>query len=570
MNTNAVDKITLRKIQKETLNTLKEILLKSFGPYGSNTIISNDTTLPRYTKDGHTILKNIKFSGNIEKTVLDDIEAETRTQAVNVGDSTTSVTILSALIFEAMTKYLETEEASKIPPAVIVSNFEEVVKRIKCEIKNNAKKISILDIFNIAYTSTNGNETLSNIIESVYKKYGLEVYIDVKASFNGNTYIKELNGMTIESGVIDSTFINNPVTKECELRNPKIYAFQDPIDTIEMGAYFDYILHQNIINPMFAEKNMDEVIPTVIIAPRISRDFSAFMDQITQYNAQAKSRQKLPLNIITNFTDMESFVDICDLCGCKYIKKYIEPRIFQRDVENKLAATPENVDIMAGSAEVVRSDVNKSIFVNPANMYDENGHVSSLYEQRLDFIEGNINKLTNEGNNLTELYKLKKRYNSLTGNMVEIYIGGLTVADRDQLRDLTEDAVLNCRSACKSGTGYGANYEGLIASRKVYNEFVNNNETRYIPIASIIYNCFEEISKLLYNTYYNDEDKASHTVCESIKEGCPMDIRTGKFNRQVLSSIETDVCAIDSISKIISIMVTSNQILLPTINDYKY
>ena len=36
---NIVDKKTLRKTQIETMNFLKKALSKSFGPYGSNSII---------------------------------------------------------------------------------------------------------------------------------------------------------------------------------------------------------------------------------------------------------------------------------------------------------------------------------------------------------------------------------------------------------------------------------------------------------------------------------------------------------------------------------------------------
>ena len=99
---NILDKNIVQNVQLETMEVLKNALLKSFGPYGSNTIIYKEDALPRYTKDGHTILSSIKFNGAIEKSVHTDIEEETRTQAVKIGDSTTSITILSALIFKAL------------------------------------------------------------------------------------------------------------------------------------------------------------------------------------------------------------------------------------------------------------------------------------------------------------------------------------------------------------------------------------------------------------------------------------------------------------------------------------
>ena len=111
---NVVPEASLRRIQLETMEILKDTLLKSFGPYGSNTIICKDgDALPRYTKDGHTILSSLMFTDPIAKSVHTDIEEETRTQAQKVGDSTTSITILSALIFKKLAE-LQTSSHNKL------------------------------------------------------------------------------------------------------------------------------------------------------------------------------------------------------------------------------------------------------------------------------------------------------------------------------------------------------------------------------------------------------------------------------------------------------------------------
>jgi chaperonin GroEL len=183
MISNVVNKETLRRVQIETMNSLKDILLKSFGPYGSNSIIySGKDALPRYTKDGHTILGSIQFNGPIESSVLTDIEEETRTQAMKVGDSTTSVTILSALIFNKLAEY---EEQSESTPAEIVRVFKSVTERIKNTIKSHGREATIQDMYDIALISTNGDEDLANELKVIYNNFGLDVYIDVKPSLTG-------------------------------------------------------------------------------------------------------------------------------------------------------------------------------------------------------------------------------------------------------------------------------------------------------------------------------------------------------------------------------------------------
>ena len=564
--TNIVDKETLRSVQLETMEILKDSLIKSFGPFGSNTIIYKDGALPRYTKDGHTILSSIQFLGAIEKSVHSDIEEETRTQAIKIGDSTTSITILSALIFKELVKY---ESSNKeLTPVSIVEDFKYVANLVSDTIKAHGRDATIEDMYNIALISTNNNTKLATVLKNIYEEYGPDVYIDVKASMNGTTYLKEINGMTMDCGFLDPTLINDTVKNTCDIKNPKIYAFKDPIDTAEMGMFLDIILANNIIKPI-KEHKAEDIVPTIIMAPRISRDYSGYMDSLMESLAASPAVNRGFLNIITDIQgcDTEQYEDICDLCGCKYIKKYLDPEIQKQDIESGLAPTANNISDFAGTAELVYSDAHKTTFVNPKKMYKDNGEYSELFNQRIDYLQKQIDKLNIEGNTTTEIYTLKKRLNSLKGKMVEIYIGGVTVADRDAERDLLEDAVLNCRSAALNGVGYAANFEGLRASNQVNIEL---KDSKYSEIADIIKNAYTEITKYLYESCYIADKNTDELIEESIANNCPLNIVTNKFDGTVLTSIDTDICTIDTISKIITIMATSNQFILPTINTNKY
>ena len=86
----------------------------------------------------------------------------------------------------------------------------------------------------------------------------------------------------------------------------------------------------------------------------------------------------------------------------------------------------------------------------------------------------------------------------------------------------------------------------------------------------IIYNSYKSIVMLLYKSKYNNSDIVDNVLKESLEKGCPINLRTGEYDNHVLSSIDSDICALDSISKIVTIMATSNQMLLPNVNDYKY
>jgi chaperonin GroEL (HSP60 family) len=336
-----------------------------------------------------------------------------------------------------------------------------------------------------------------------------------------------------------------------------------------MGLYLDIILQDNIIKPL-NEKKLDKVVPTIIMAPRLSRDYSSYIDMLMQSIAQAPAVNRGLLNIITGIQgcDEAQFGDICDLCNCKYIKKYLDEEIHKKDIKSGLAPTRNTIHNFAGTADLVKSDAHKTTFVNPAGMYKADGSTSDLFNQRIDFLQGQIDKLTIEGNETTEIYNCKKRLNSLKGKMVEIYIGGVTVADRDAERDLMEDAVLNCRSAALNGVGYAANFEGLRAAYEIevknMTPVIYNTEQYF----KLILESYIEISKMLYKTA--DSDNANEIVFESLKRDCPYNLVSKEYDKKVLTSIDTDVCILETISKIVTLMVTANQFILPTINMNQY
>ena len=136
---NVVDRDEMRIIQRRTLEILRDILSKSFGPYGSNSVITKiigDGSMiapNHYTKDGHTILKNIVFQDIIEMSTKDSIEDITKSIVTKVGDGTTSAVILSSIIFDSLTKL----EEDNMIPYEIIKDFNKAVDSISNKIMEN-------------------------------------------------------------------------------------------------------------------------------------------------------------------------------------------------------------------------------------------------------------------------------------------------------------------------------------------------------------------------------------------------------------------------------------------------
>ena len=551
---NVVPKDVMRTVQSKTLNELAEILKLSFGPNGSNACIKKENALSRYTKDGHTIIGAIHYNGIMEQSIKDDIESITRHIVKTVGDGTTSAVILSSIIFDKITGV---EADLNARPAEIVNAFESVVADITYYIKNSATELTSADVYDIAMISTNGNKFISETLMNIYTEFGNSVFIDVTPSIGEETIIKSYNGMTLNTGYCDSCYVTNPKNNTSEVDNPEVYFFEHPIDTREMGVYLDAIISRNIIQPVNA-RQYDSVVPTVIFAPTISQDMSSVMDSLTANMAQMPVNNRLPICIITSYHETAQLADLAKMCGAKMIRKYIDPNVYAADVANGTAPTPETIFDWHGRCDRVVAYSDKTIFIRPHKMYNEDGSYSNLYDNMVAFLEAEIKNSVENGDNIREVGTLKRRLHSLKSNMVELLVGGITQADRDSLRDLVEDAVLNIRSAADNGVGFAANMSAVRAIEEMkYNESYEGLHKEIMDIISLAYRELTEILFAPECVYYNN-------LVTGLQNGEVYNIRDKKWSTNVKSSIMSDVTILETVSRIVSIMATSNQFIVPT------
>ena len=571
IKTNIVSDEAVKKVQLETLETIAKSIAHSFGPMGSNTLIIKEGALTKYSKDGFTLLKEMKFLDVIAEAVRSDMEDILRNIVLEFGDNSTSAAILAYLIFK---KLYEADIIKSQQPYKVIENLKTVVGMINEQIMANGKECNPEVMYNIAYTSTNGNAMLAEVVKNIYTEYSNDVYVDVSTSNTEDFIVKKLDGLTLDTGFMDTCFITNKSKNTASVRNAKIYYFEDPIDTPEMAAFFDTIIGRNIIE---AINQKEAPIPTVIMCPILSKDFSSTIKMIVDFMHQSDPSNRPPLLVITNIYDKTVAADIIHLCGCPIIKKYIDPKNQEADIAKGLAPDLMTITEWCGEAELVESTSSSTKFVNPSKMYETNekGELveSKEYTALLEFIDNEITRQKESGVKVTsEVGLLTRRKHALKANVIELLVGGISPAERDSFKDLIEDAILNCRSAAKHGYGYGANYEGLMAAYDVEKELSNGLENDYLhPYAMVILDAYKEITKMLYETVC-DAESAERFLNDSMSDICgPLNLRTGEFDGKVLTSIKSDVAVLDALSRIISIMFTCNQTLLasPVLNNYE-
>ena len=587
---NIVPKDVLREVQLETIERIANALANSYGPSGSTTLIRKGddvkgSGVTAYTKDGHSILGSIKFNKPIEMSILDDLKDITRNTVKTVGDGTTSAVILSYEIFRALNEIIS--DHANFTEKAVVAELQKVVKDITTIIENSKQKPTIDKIYQIALTSTDGNEEVANSIREIYEQFGLGVYIDVGISNTTNHMVKTYEGLTIDGGYFNPCFINRAKDAVSELQNPNIYIFEDPIDNNYTLNLCYKIVEQNLIAPLtkyntlVQQGNQDEadavianeLKATAIITPTFGRDIRSQMDSIIDMMSSSKIEQRAPLTIITGMTDVDRLADLAAMTGAKTIKKYVDPEVQKSDVEKGIAPTLDNVATdFGGKAELLVADTKTTKVINPELMFDidEEGKrvFSSEYNNLLASLEAQLAQLDTVKESATEVNVLRRRIQSLKCNMVDYLIGGVSYTDRDALKDAVEDAVLNCRSAAKEGIGYAANFEGLRAAYEVA-EVTSNLSPIREAVSNAVYKAYANTVARIYVDYMAVEDIEQDDLIKTlIERNKPIDV-TGN-NREVLSSIKTDPTTLQAIVDIVGLMFKTNQFLcpIPDMNTY--
>lgn len=587
---NIVPKNVLREVQLETIERIANALANSYGPSGSTTLIRKGddvkgSGVTAYTKDGHSILGSIKFNKPIEMSILDDLKDITRNTVKTVGDGTTSAVILSYEIFRALNEIIS--DHANFTEKAVVAELQKVVKDITTIIENSKQKPTIDKIYQIALTSTDGNEEVANSIREIYEQFGLGVYIDVGISNTTNHMVKTYEGLTIDGGYFNPCFINRAKDAVSELQNPNIYIFEDPIDNNYTLNLCYKIVEQNLIAPLTKYNTLvqqgnqaeadaviaNELKATAIITPTFGRDIRSQMDSIIDMMSSSKIEQRAPLTIITGMTDVDRLADLAAMTGAKTIKKYVDPEVQKSDVEKGIAPTLDNVATeFGGAAELLVADTKTTKVINPELMFvnDEEGKrvFSNDYNNLLASLEAQLAQLDTVKESATEVNVLRRRIQSLKCNMVDYLIGGVSYTDRDALKDAVEDAVLNCRSAAKEGIGYAANFEGLRAAHEVSMVTGNMSSIRE-AVSDAVFKAYANTVARIYVDYMAVEGiEQDDLIKKLIENNKPIDV-TGN-NREVLSSIKTDPTTLQAIVDIVGLMFKTNQFLcpIPDMNTY--
>jgi len=240
------------------VNVLGDAVKVTLGPKGRNVVIQRAFGPPHVTKDGVTVAKEIYLADKLADTGVRMIKQAAATTSDDIGDGTTTATILAqAMIREGMkfvTAGLSPINLKRGIDKAVIAAVEELVKMSKqCDDAKTIKQVATI--------SANNDEEMGQLIADALIAVGKRGVVTVENGTGLTDEFSQINGMTWTQGYLSPQFVNADKQK-CVLENPYILLCDRPI--LNMQDCMDIL-----------EKLVHTKRPFLIIAESIETDILA-------------------------------------------------------------------------------------------------------------------------------------------------------------------------------------------------------------------------------------------------------------------------------------------------------
>jgi len=197
---------------KEGLSELANVVKITLGPTGKNVILQKSWGSPKVTKDGVSVSKEIELPQPFKNMGAKMVNQAASKTADEVGDGTTTATILAEAIY---TEGLKHVTAGVNPMAIqrginkAVAKASEFIKSISTPVKGHE------DIAKVATISANNDHTVGELLAKAFDDVGKEGVIEIEEGKGTENEISVVEGMQFDRGYISPYFMTNPETLEC-------------------------------------------------------------------------------------------------------------------------------------------------------------------------------------------------------------------------------------------------------------------------------------------------------------------------------------------------------------------
>lgn len=458
---------------KEGVDLICDVVKATFGPKGKNIILFDGMDKPFMTKDGISVAKSVKSDDIFVQAAVEIIRQASEKTATLAGDGTTCSSILAQAFFteglEAMKKGTYNMLQIKREFTTVLPKIVEMIKQQAHPVEFNQESLSI-----IATTSANNDKKIGDLVAEAYIKAGKEGTVKADLEEGFNTYIEALEGSNFPVGIALKEFFNSDSKSEASYEDVNILLYDNSVKDLNA-----------IKLAMIASAKQGR--PLAIFA----HDFSELALSQLYTNHVQNVIHTIPIRVAGYSGHRKDLLkDICAAVG--------------GEVYNTLKPSQ---DVSLGYCHKLTSNLYDTIVMREDT------------RPELELLMKNLKSLVESEHSIDIKTLYEKRLNQLKGNIVTIYVGGITQVEAKEKFDRIEDAICAVKAAVEEGIVEGGGKTLAYISEQL-TEAPLVKECLWAPfkqLCSNSYLSFEECKKYVTkNTGFNF---LTEKPCDLLEEG---------------------------------------------------
>jgi len=480
---------TVREKILKGVERISDAVIVTLGPKGRNVAIEKSYGAPRLTKDGVSVAKEVELSDhfeNIGASLIKEIASKT---GDNVGDGTTTATVLAKAITKNGIKHV----VAGANPMDLKRGIDIAVQKVLAKLDSMSKKIDSYDeISQVATVSANGDKEIGNLIADAVLKVGKTGVITVEEAKAFKTELTVVEGMQFDRGYISPYFINNNEKMTVELENPYILIYDKKISSI-----------QTIIPILESVARSGKSL--LIIAEDVDADALAGLVINKLRGVLKVAAVKAP-----GFGDRRKAMleDLAILTGGQLISE---------ELGYKLENT--TIDMFGTAGRVVITKEHTTV-INGA------GDKASI-DSRCVQINEQISSTTSE----YDKEKLQERLAKLSNGVAIIKVGGATETEMKERKDRVDDSVCATKAAVDEGIVAGGG-SALVFAATVLDSVKLDSPDQMAGIKIVKDALISPITQIALNAGY-DGSYVARKVIDSNNEQYGFDARNGVYGNMI-------------------------------------
>ena len=395
---------------KRGIDKLAQAVIMTLGPRGRAVVIEKGYGAPQVTFDGVTVAKEIEFEDKWENIGAEFIKQAADKTNDNVGDGTTSATVLAHAMIDEGEAVIREKGFNVIQLADELRKASaDVVKGLEAqrELINDNRKIR-----EVATLSAKDGE-IGGLIAEVMEKIGREGVVSVEDSNTiGNSY-EMVEGMQFDRGYVSQYMVSNQEKMEASLDEPYVLVTDKKISSIqEILPLLEKIVQSGKKELLIVADDLDGEALATLVVNKLRGIFNVLAVKAPGFGDRKK----------------EMLQDIAVVTGATFISEDLGKKLESAEIDD------------LGRAHRVVSDKDKTTIV------DGKGDKKEI-ENRIAQLKAQIKKTDSE----FDKEKLQERLGKLAGGVAVIRVGAPTEAAQKELKQRVDDAVNATRAAMEEG-----------------------------------------------------------------------------------------------------------------------